>query len=323
MNTATEVYPGIYRIELPLPFELASVNVHLVRLDQGYMLLDCGLDTAESFAALEQGIASAGIGWPDIRQILLTHTHPDHMGLTAKVLALTGAKLLLHEVEAEQLAVVTTPSRRAQWIGRAFRESGVPESLQARMDEHFGVIRRNFYPLSPDRLLRGGEDLDTALGPLRVHWTPGHAPGHICLHSLRHRVLIAGDQILPRITPNISWIPEQDTLADFLASLERLKVLEAGLILPSHGNPFQGHQAWIEKTASHHQYRCTQMVELLATPATAHALVRMLWHRVLSPINHQFALLEVMAHLTYMQRRGRLFTEERDGVVYWARIGSD
>ncbi len=317
MSPSSEVFPGIHRIELPLPFELASVNVHLVRLDRGYLLIDTGMNTAESFAALELGLAHAGIEWSDIRQILLTHIHPDHMGLSARVIELTGAPLSMHRVEVQHLGMITTPERRSEWIGRAFEESGVPESLRARMEQHFQVIRCNFHKLAPAALLNGGEEIETAIGPLTVHWTPGHSPGHACLYSARHRLLISGDQILPKITPNISWLPGQDTLDGFLLSLNRLKTLEVDHILPSHGEPFSGHRPWIEKTVRHHHERCDQIRGLLAAPQTAHNLVGVLWPRKLSPINHQFALLEVMAHLEYMRLRGRIRNETRDGAVHW------
>ena len=314
----TPVFPGVHRIELPLPFELSTVNIHLVHLENGYLLVDCGMETDASFAALETGLAQLGIAWRDIRQILLTHMHPDHMGLSARLLELTGAELWMHEREERQLALVNTPSERSGWIGRAFVESGVPEALQARMQKHFGAIRKNFHPLSPDRLLTGGESISTAIGPLEVLWTPGHSPGHICLHSARHRLLFSGDQILPNITPNISWMPEEDALADFLRSLERLKPVDVDLILPSQGLPFSGHRGWIDETVQHHRERCDEIhALLLGAPFTAYNLVGQLWRKQLSPINHQFALLEVLAHLEYMQRQGRIQRQNSSGAIQW------
>jgi glyoxylase-like metal-dependent hydrolase (beta-lactamase superfamily II) len=311
------VFPGVHRIELPLPFELATVNVHLVRLDDGYLLIDCGIETDACFAALDAGLTELGIGWREIRRILLTHMHPDHMGLSVRLLQLTGAELLMHQREARQLAMVNTPAERSGWIDRAFFDSGVPEPLQARIEMHLVEIRRNFHALTPDRLLTGGEAIPTSLGPLEVIWTPGHSPGHICLYSARHRILFSGDQILPNITPNISWMPEEDALADFLLSLERLKPVDVELILPSHGLPFSGHRAWIEDTVQHHYDRCDEIHALLAgSPATAHGLVGDLWEKQLSPIHHQFALLEVLAHLEYMQRQGRI-QRQNSGPIQW------
>ena len=309
---------GIHRIELPLPFELESVNVFLVRLAEGYMLIDCGMDTEPAFQALERGIQALGLQWTDIRQILLTHMHPDHMGLSAKLLQLTGAQLIMHETEARHLALITKSERRLPWLGNAFTEAGMPQEMQARIDRHFAQIRSNFHPLVPDRLLSGGEVIPTAIGGLQVLWTPGHSPGHICLYCAGHKLLFSGDLILEEITPNIAWFPERDTLADFLASLDSLVEVEVDVIVPSHGVPFGGHREWIGQTKDHHRERCDYMHSLLeTTPDTAYALVGRLWTRKLSPINHHFAVLEVMAHLEYMQRRGRLHSQRHDGAVRW------
>lgn len=318
MNLAKEVFPGVLSIQLPLPFELKSVNVFLVRLDVGYLLIDCGMETPESFDALQHGMASAAVEWSEIRQIVLTHMHPDHMGLSAKVLALTGAPLAMHRVEADHLRAVRSPELRAAWIGRAFNESGVPLPMQDIMHEHYLAIRHNFHALQPDALFSGGEEIPTALGPLQVLWAPGHSPGHVCLYAERHRLLFSGDQILPKITPNISWHPDRDTLADYLASLENLKTFDIDLILPSHGQPFSGHGVWIDKTVAHHYERCAEMRGLLQDqPRTAHALVPDLWRKRLSPVNHQFALLEVMAHLEFMRRRDQIRCDDAGPVVEW------
>ena len=310
--------PGIHRIELPLPFELESVNVFLVRLAEGYLLIDCGMDTEPAFQAFEHGMQALGLRWTDIKQILLTHMHPDHMGLSAKLLQLTGAELMMHETEARHLELVTNSERRLPWLGSAFTEAGMPQDMQARIDRHFAEIRSNFHRLVPDRLLSGGDVIPTAIGGLQVLWTPGHSPGHICLYCPRHKLLFSGDLILEEITPNIAWFPERDTLADFLASLDSLVEVDIDLIVPSHGPPFQGHREWIGQTKDHHRERCDYMHGLLATaPDNAYALVGRLWTRKLSPINHHFAVLEVMAHLEYMQRRGRLQSQRHNGSVQW------
>lgn len=312
---------GVIPIRLPLPFELRWVNVFLVPLDKAahpeYLLIDCGMDTAESFGALETSLFQAGVEWRRIRRIVLTHIHPDHMGLSAKILALTGASIALHRTEAAHLHLVRSAELRDRWIGRAYRESGVPSDLQLLMGLHYKQIRHNFHALAPDRLFDGGEEIPTAIGPLRVIPSPGHSPGHICLYSEANRLLFAGDQILPHITPNISWMPERDTLSDYLDSLQSLKQLDAGHIFPCHGDPFTGHREWIDRTTAHHRERCAQMRSLLAEPRTAHTLVPDLWKKTLSPVNRQFALLEVLSHLEFLRRRGEVRSAARDGVTYW------
>jgi glyoxylase-like metal-dependent hydrolase (beta-lactamase superfamily II) len=213
---------------------------------------------------------------------------------------------------------VAREKKRLPWIERAFERAGVPLALQSSMDAHFVQIRRNLHDLTPDRILFGGEDIETAIGPLRTHWTPGHSPGHLCLYSPQRKLLFSGDVMLEHITPNISWDPHTDALADFLGSLAGLGELDIDLILPSHGDPFSGHRNWIAETVGHHRERCDQIYGLVSSaPRTAHLLVAELWRKKLSPINHHFAVFEVLAHLEHMQRQGRVHTREHEGALEW------
>jgi glyoxylase-like metal-dependent hydrolase (beta-lactamase superfamily II) len=313
-----EVYAGVYALALPLPFELKSVNVYLVKLDDGYLLIDCGMETDPAFKTLRDAMADLAIGWRQIRQILLTHMHPDHMGMAAHLLELSGAQLAMHHAEARQLQLVTGGGRRIPWLDEAYRQAGVPKPMESKMEAHFLAIRGNFHHLAPDRLLDGGEEIPTGIGPLQVLWTSGHSPGHVCLYSAQRKLLFSGDQILENITPNISWHPGRDMLAEFLESLDRMTSLDVDLILPGHGAPFSGHRTWIAQTIVHHRQRCDAISALLErSPRTAHQMVPDLWPKALSPINHHFAIFEVLAHLEHMQRQGRIGHRQKNGALEW------
>ena len=313
-----QLIAGIQRIELPLPFELEAINLYLVRLDPGYLLIDCGLNTPESFAALEAGLQRIGITWRDIRIILLTHMHPDHIGLCARVRELSGATVLMHEAEAEHLDSLEDETRRLPYLHAAYTRGGVPVERQAEMDRHFTFARKSLHDVKPDRLLRGGDRIDSGIGPLTVLSTPGHSPGHICLYAADRKVLFSGDHILNKITPNISWHPGTDALGDYLESLEQVGQLDVEQILPAHGEPFSGHREWIAATVAHHAKRCDQIIAAVADGATtAHEIVGRLWTRRLEPIHHHFAVFEIMAHLEYMQRQGRVEAEESNAAIQW------
>lgn len=314
-----EVYPQIWKLALPLPFELESVNVYLVAIEGGWMLIDCGMDTEASFETLRAGLEKRGVAWSDIRHILLTHMHPDHIGLSQRLLELTGATLSMHEIEDRHLRlVVSDMHRRIPWLDRVYKQAGVPGPLEEKMEKHFFGIRKNFHELKPDRLYKGGEHIPTAVGPFEVILTSGHSPGHICLHSRELKLLFSGDQMLEKITPNISWHPDRDMLAEFLESNDRLSTLDVDLIFPGHDEPFSGHRAWIAETAAHHRERCDEILGVVRrTPQTAHQMVAELWRRPLSPINHHFAIFEVLAHLEHMQRRGEVRHRSNNGALEW------
>jgi glyoxylase-like metal-dependent hydrolase (beta-lactamase superfamily II) len=312
------VLAGVQLIQLPLPMSLGLINVYLVRLNEGYLLIDCGMNTEPCFQALSRAIEAAGVGWQDIRDILLTHIHPDHMGLAHRVLQLSGARLWLHEHDAEFLSKLTQFERYRSWAEAVLRQAGVPENLIAEIAHVSEEIRKSFHRLTPDRLLRGGEKIPATLGELEVIWTPGHSPGHVCLYGRDRRVLFSGDQMLEDISPNIGWHEDRDPLGEFLASLDALARLEIDLILPSHGAPFSGHRDWIRKTIEHHADRCTRILWVLeGAPKSAAEVANQLWERPFTPFHYRFAVFEVLAHLEYLERQGKVSQQTREGVQQW------
>lgn len=306
VDNITEIASGFYLIRLPLPFELNHINVGLVRLPDGWMLIDTGLDTQDSFRILQAALASLGVGLRDIRTIFITHVHPDHVGLAARLAPLTGARVLMHAEEAEHLNRIHE-DRGAPDFEEGFELAGIPPELQQKIRRSLVSFRQLFRPLVPDSTLTGGEVIETALGPAEIISTPGHAPGHVCLYWRERRLLFAGDHMIEQITPNIAWLPDRDMLGEYLDSLRRMDQLDIDLVVPSHGAPFRDHHRWIAATIAHHEERCQELLRHLNVGhRTAHDLVPELWTRELSPFHYFFAVFEVLAHVEHLQRRGRL-----------------
>ncbi len=307
---------GIFRLKLPLPFELAEVNCYLVRLRDGWMLIDTGLDTPECHAAIETQMAEAGVRLSEIRLILLTHAHPDHVGGARRLLALTGAGLLMEEAEWRHLDIV---SQGPGWLREPLALGGVPPEMTARIEQSFEQILPHFQKLTPQRILRDGDRIQTAFGDLEVVTTPGHASGHASLRNEPNALLFAGDTVLENISPNISWMPGRDMLGEYFTSLGRVDAMDVEWILPGHYAPFRGHRAWVRQTLAHHERRCAEIVQAVsAAPQTAHQIVGRVWPRALAPFHHRFAVFEILAHLEYLHRRGRVRPEPAaSGAALW------
>jgi glyoxylase-like metal-dependent hydrolase (beta-lactamase superfamily II) len=242
--------------------------------------------------------------------------HPDHIGLARRVIGISGARLLMHEVE---LAYLNDVVAGGTWAQDGLRFAGVPGSLASKILRAVGAMREIVRSLHPDAVFHGGETIPTEYDELEVVWTPGHSPGHICLYGRQSKTLFSGDHILTDITPNISWARGRDTLSDFLSSLRKLAPYDIELILPAHGEPFDGHREWIDETIRHHDERSAIILGGMASgPRTAHELVASVWPEPFGPFNHYFAVFEVLAHLEHMRRNGRVTCEQRtDDAALW------
>ena len=317
MTPLPEVFPGVHRLRAPLPWELGHINLYLFALESGWMLVDTGLNTERCFGAVEASLTAAGIGWRDIRRLLLSHYHPDHVGNACRIVELSDCELLMHRRDYDQHDAIV--SNRNSWMAGLYRAAGVNGGMREAISDASRGVNRSFQPLRPDRLLDGGETLEAALGWLEVVWTPGHSPGHVCLYSHRRKLLFGGDHMLEEITPNIAWYPEQDMLSDFIRSLDLVAALDVDLILPSHGDPYHGHRRRVGEMKRHHEERCAVVLcGLDAGPKSAHDLVTDVWPRRLAPFEYRFAIFELMAHLEYMRRQNRVVVDKQAEPWKWS-----
>ena len=309
------VRPGVVRIDLPLPFELPQINVYAISLGpdpaDGYMLIDTGFNTPDSLEVLEQALAAAAIPWEAIRILFITHCHPDHTGLAPLILARSGAELYMNAAEASQLAGLASLDPSFDWMRTEMDRAGLPPALSDPLEVAIERLRGSLPVLTPHRTFSGGESISTCLGPLVAHFTPGHSPGHLCLHSPDTGVYFAGDHLLGHITPNIHYHPTRDLLAEYLDSLDSTAALSVESVLPAHGAPFGSHAARAGAIKAHHARRLAGIAEAIGSkPSSVFEIVLRIWRKELAPIQYRFAVFEVLAHLEYMRRRGQAAIEE-------------
>jgi glyoxylase-like metal-dependent hydrolase (beta-lactamase superfamily II) len=327
LGTVAAVAPGIKWLRMPLPFALDHINLWLLEERDGWAIVDSGLDTEETKRHWDEILGDA-LGGKPVTRVVVTHFHPDHMGLAGWLTEKLMVPLWCTETEwlfARMLSLDDTPDFVANALD-FYRRTGADETTRSIFAGRGNPYRKRVSPV-PHRYhrLSDGDTMEVGGHDWRVIVGRGHAPEHACLYSRDLDILIAGDQVLPKISPNVSlWPqePEADPLALFLSSLEKIKreVPASALVLPSHGLPFHGLHTRIDQLARHHEARLAELEAACAEPRTCAEIVPVLFRRKLDAHQLGFAIGETLAHLHYLVNTGRMRRRERaDGVYIYRR----
>ncbi len=330
-----EVAEGIFRIPLPLPGDaLRAVNAYLVAGEGGDLLVDTGWASDESYGALESGLATLGRRPEGIRQVLATHVHGDHLGAAGRVRQSSGAVVSLGRGDRESALVLALQPQlaRERTLAR-LRQNGAGDVAGELEGEGPGAAAVGPPLPLPDLYLSGGELLEVGGRHLEVLSTPGHTRGHLCLLDRDAGVLLAGDHVLPHITPSVGVEVDAppSALGDFLESLRWVRSLEAPLVLPAHGPAFTGLQERVDELLEHHRERLLlsqDAVERGAHSAGAVACA-LPWTRrqrrlsELDPFNQMLAVGETLAHLELLVSESRLERRLTESGVEFAPANAD
>jgi glyoxylase-like metal-dependent hydrolase (beta-lactamase superfamily II) len=330
-GTALEVAPGVRWVRMGLPFALDHINLWLLRDEmdapdgpvQGWTVVDCCISSEASRAQWETLFAAELQGLPILR-VIVTHMHPDHIGLAAWLCERWSARLWISATDFNVARMASQGSTGFGGEGAAafFAAHGLtdPESIEKIRG------RANYYPglvpalpdsfhrmMDGDRIRIGGHDWRCISGY-------GHAPEHISLFSESRGVLISGDMLLPRISTNVSvhdTEPESNPLTLFLRSIDKFAPLPADtLTLPSHGKPFKGMHRRIEQLHDHHRDRLAEVIEACAqAPCSAADILPVMFKRKLDLHQTTFAMGESIAHLHTLWFGGKLRRQlDADGI---------
>lgn len=326
-GAAIEVAEGVLWLRLPLPMALDHVNVFALDDGDSWTLIDTGIDTSKGRAVMEAALAGPLAGKP-VRRVLITHHHPDHIGLAGWFKS-RGAELLTTRT-AYLMARMLALDVQEQPVDEAiafYRSAGAPESLieQRKAERPFNfadVIAP--LPLGFARI-QEADMLHIAGRDWRVNIGHGHAPEHATLWSQDDELILGGDQLLPSISPNLGVYPTEpdaDPVADWIDSCHRFQPLsrEDHLVLPGHKLPFVGLPTRLDQMIENHVSALDRLEAFLAQPSSACETFQAIFKREIGAAEFGLALVEAVAHCQHLYKAGRVARARReDGAWLYSR----
>ncbi len=320
------VADGIRWLRMPLPFSLNHINLWLLRDNAGWVIVDSGLGdraTQESWHSVFQNDMQ---GDP-ATHVVATHLHPDHVGCAGFLVRHFDVDFWMARDEYMLCRIlVADTGRDAPDEGvRFYRAAGYNEEQIEKYRREFGFFGKMVTPLPEAyKRLSDGDEVAFAGATWRIITGGGHSPEHACLYNADINTLIAGDQLLPTISPNVGvWPtePKANPLKDWFASFEHLKkhVPEDVLVLPAHGKPFRGAHARIDALVAEHGQRLDTLLDNLSEPKRVVDLFEPLFRSAINDGNRMMATGETLSHLNYLVEAGQVTRETKNGVAHYLR----
>jgi glyoxylase-like metal-dependent hydrolase (beta-lactamase superfamily II) len=297
------------------------VNVYAVETVDGVILIDCGVDWDPGHSTLMHGLVDLGLEPDSVRFLIVSHLHPDHVGMAGRVVEELGCELVMHRRAATLYRRYNDTAGTENALRSLAISHGVPDDI---VDAISAVgPRPDFMPQigPPDIVVDDGDRVELGEGRyLEVLFTPGHEASHICLRDSQTGILFSGDHVLPRITPVLMYDDTvEDTVGDYLNSLNRLIALHIGLTYPAHGSIIERGTQRCEQILLHRLRRISGILEVIELgPATSWHVLNKVYRPGLQPMEQRLALRETVAqleHLRITDRAGRFI----ETGVWWYR----
>lgn len=323
---------GLWSVPVPVPGNpIGFTYVYVISAPGGPVLVDTGWNHDDSWDALVSGLKQTGHSVGEVQGAVLTHFHPDHSGLTGRLREASDAWVAMHPSDIDVLRRLSERSddERGASVLDQMTRAGFPDEDIEELRSSPNVFQS---PALPDLPLGDGERVEVPGLDLRAVWTPGHTPGHLCLHLAERDFLFTGDHVLPRITPHVGQFPidstEGDPLGDFLASQARTgRMPEADrmLCLPSHEKRFSNLAERTDAIIEHHEERLESMARLVSQgPTTLWELTsRLEWRRPwenMRLLARHMAASETAAHLRLLEERGVVRRNNSPDLPRWASV---
>jgi glyoxylase-like metal-dependent hydrolase (beta-lactamase superfamily II) len=320
-----KVRDGLWSIPVPLPNNsLRYVLVYVFETDRGPYLIDAGWNTDDAFGALSAGMKEVGADIADVQGVMVTHIHPDHYGLAGRIREASGAWISLHPADAELIHDrYDEPGDLLNLVAAALRRMGAPAEELEPLQNAAMPVRQLVDAVVPDILFEDGARPEVPGWDLTAIWTPGHSPGHLCFYEATQELMLSGDHVLPRITPNIPYHPQAgaNPLGDYLSSLDKLEPYKVREVLPAHEYRFDDLHARLEELRQHHGERFGEVIAILReAPRTAWFVAQhMKWSRPWDDIAgfmRRAAVGEAVSHLRVLEIDGLVQVEDGEPALW-------
>ncbi len=316
-----QVLDKVYKIELPIPFPLKTVNVYFID-DSPRTLVDAGIKTEASFETLKKGLETIGYSLKAIERILITHGHIDHYGQAKKLSVLSGAPIYIHSKEYGR---IRSFNHSLGFIKSILLRNGAPEALVNEAIQYMESAQIMGDPLDEAFFLEDGDSIFFKSMTWKTVHCPGHSPGLICFLWPEKKILFTGDHLLKEITPNpILNVNENKppfrypSLQEYLTSLGKIEKFDLSLLLPAHGEEIHDVRGLIQKIFAHHKERMERILfSLSECEKTPFEIATDLFPDV-PPFEIFLGISEAVGHLEILKEKGIVKLKEKEGKDYFS-----
>jgi glyoxylase-like metal-dependent hydrolase (beta-lactamase superfamily II) len=316
-----QVLDNIYKIVLPIPFPLKTMNVYFID-EAPRTLVDAGIKTEASFDTLKKGLETIGYGLDSIERILITHGHIDHYGQAKRLSSLSDAPIYAHSKEYGRIRSII---HSLGYLKLILMRNGAPEALVNGAIQFIESAQNMADPLEEAFFLNDGDAISFKSMTWKTLLLPGHSPGLICFHWPEKKILFTGDHLLKEITPNpVLNVPEYrlpfryPSLKDYLTSLEEVEKLDISLLLPGHGEEVHDMKGLIQKIFTHHKERMERILLSLSHGEKTPFEVAMDLFPGVPPFEIFLGISEAVGHLDILKEKGIVLLKEKEGKDYYS-----
>ena len=318
----------LHRLPLPTPFPIGPVNVYLAE-GEPLTLVDTGPKDDATRTALEAGLAKLGYRVEDVRRVIITHHHIDHIGLAAEIVRRSGADVVTHPRNVDWLADPEAErARHFPFFLKVWEEGGVPDEIVSAMVASGQRQHRWTEPVKVTHTINEGDTLDLAGISWHVYHTPGHAGGLVCLWEAVSRTLLANDHVIRDISSNAMLEPpptmngpRPKRLVEYLHHMQRMADLNPAIALPGHGEPVKDVRSLVRQRLAFHERRKQKILNTLAErPLTLWELTQPIFPRLTRGVDLFLGLSEILGHLDLLEVDGKVLPNKDGNLVHWERV---